>query len=141
MAKKKFYETAEFKKLQAEWAKKLEDSGFQDIEKTEDGYQLRKEMFSLEDRSKHLYEAQYLRLCNQILEEFEFKCSNDKLIFALHSRGHSEREIEAYLKENSNRLNDQIKPADRRDFIKPVTNVRINKIINEIKESYVKSRA
>lgn len=36
MAKQKFYETAEFKKIQKEWVKKLKDSGFEDSEYFED---------------------------------------------------------------------------------------------------------
>lgn len=36
MAKQKFYETAEFKKIQKEWVQKLKDSGFEDSEYFED---------------------------------------------------------------------------------------------------------
>lgn len=36
MAKQKFYETADFKKIQKEWVKKLKDSGFEDSEYFED---------------------------------------------------------------------------------------------------------
>jgi len=36
MAKQKFYETAEFKKIQKEWVQKLKDSGFEDTEYFED---------------------------------------------------------------------------------------------------------
>lgn len=58
MSSKKFYETAEFKKTQKEWAKKLEASGFEDIEKNEDEYVIRPQEFTIPSATKKQKKAE-----------------------------------------------------------------------------------
>ena len=118
MSAKKFYETAEFKKLNKEWAKKLAESGFNDLEKNEDEYVVRPEEITTKfnDDSFGSYVEfventglDYYQFCHQILREFDFESFNTKKdneakskftkgqtyrsIFELYTEGKTEREI------------------------------------------------
>jgi hypothetical protein len=101
-SKQKFYETEAFKELEIKWKKRLERSGFDDIE-YEGGclkkpacglfitksngrdYKLRKVHYdSVED---------YYRLAGQFLYDYTFANSKEKLIWKLHAEGISQRNI------------------------------------------------
>ncbi len=120
MVKKKFFETDEFKKLNEEWSKKLEASGFDDIEKTEDGYTLRPQEF-ITNKVKYVGGQDYYDFCQQVLRDYPFKRDIDKFIFEAHTEGKSEREIEVLLSKHS---------------YKSLTSVRIHQIIRKIKEDF-----
>lgn len=92
MAKKSFYETASFKALQSKWYKKLEDSGFVDIEKGETDSVVKPEIISTKTAQYHVGDL-YSNLCQNILATFKFKKEIHKVIFQLHANGLSEREI------------------------------------------------
>lgn len=90
----------EFKKLQAKWYEKLKKKGFQDIEQ-QDG--------NLKVWSSHLFKSSYneittpakedyYRIAGQFLHEYKFENAAEKLIWRLHSDGHSIRHIVQTLK-------------------------------------------
>lgn len=92
----KFFQTQDFKALDAEWKTKLKDSGFEDIEKDEDSlidwassaFKRRPEY----DQSK----AEYYRLAGQFLHDYRFRGPDAawlKRIWELHAVGTSIREI------------------------------------------------
>lgn len=116
MSAKKFYETAEFKKLNKEWAKKLAESGFNDLEKNEDEYVVRPEEITTKfnDDSFGSYVEfvenaglDYYQFCHQILREFPFKRELDRVVFELYTEGTTEREISKKLKQTRHRGLDQ----------------------------------
>ena len=122
---KKFYETDEFKKTQEEWNAKLEASGFDDIEKSEDGYQLRKEVFDPDTEIAGAIEAEAKEITEKILVEFQFERDIDYIVFKLHSEGKSSREIETYLSAHST---------------KTLTQRAVVNIINKIKKQYLRTK-
>lgn len=91
----------EFKKLKNKWYKKLEESGFDDIEytgesdgvlQTFDSYKARK---MLKDWSAVTLEGteEYFRLARQFLHSHQFEDVREKLIWEAHSEGVGIREI------------------------------------------------
>ncbi len=123
MNKPKFYETKEFLELNAEWDKKLEDSGFEDIEKTEYNDFVRPQEFT---KRKVKYEGgfDYYKYCQLVLREYDFKRDIDRFIFECHTEGLSVRDIEIRLAETSVR---KLKYRVISDII--------NKIKSDFKES------
>lgn len=95
--KKKFYETPEFESIHKEWELKLEASGFQDIEKSEDGYQLRKQIFDPDMEIKAQIEEETNKLSLEILANYKFDRDIDYVVFKLHTQGKTSREIADYL--------------------------------------------
>jgi len=134
MSAKKFYETAEFKKLQKEWAKKLADSGFEDIEKNEDEHIVRPQEFTLPANVKpdSMEYTEFVELaggldhyefCQAVLREFNFTREIDRCIFELYAEGKTEREIQEMLPSLGHRA---------------ISNVAIHKIIHKIREQFRK---
>lgn len=107
---KKFYETAEFKKLNAKWYKKLG-------QEQDDTDVIQPEIINGD------LSLDYYQLCQSILSEFDFKRPIDKTIFELHTQGMPVREIEEWLQENS---------------IRKLKKDAISEIINRTKEAYLK---
>jgi hypothetical protein len=126
MGKSNYYESDAFKELDYEWKQKLEDSGFQDIEKSEDGYKLRKQTFDAEEPIKHQMQVEQNNLCHRILSEYSFKRDLDKLIFELHTQGLSVRQIESYLTKHA---------------YKSIYFTRIGRIINQIKKDFLRTKS
>jgi hypothetical protein len=122
MAKKLFNQTPEFKKLQAEWAQKLADSGFQDIEKGELDTVIRPQIIKTQ-KNQYIGGTDYFTFCQEILRLFRFKKEIHRIIFSLHSEGMSERDICQRLKQNQ-----------RVTF----SQKGINLIIHRVKEQYLK---
>lgn len=97
----KFYRTKSFKTLNSEWAKKLEQSGFEDVEYREDmmnthgtsSFFLAKFEF-VKDNAKE----EYYRLAGQFLYSHEFESERLKDVWALHCEGVSMRDIHDKLK-------------------------------------------
>ncbi len=125
MGKKKYYETEEFKKIQAETYAKLEASGFNDIEKSEDGYQLRKEVFDPEVEVAHQVEQEKQEVDLKILAEHQFTRDIDFTVFQLHTEGHSSRVIEEKL-----------------SLLEPphLSHMQITRIINKARKDYLRIR-
>lgn len=92
----------EFKKLQAEWNKKLAASGFEDIE--DSNGQLKGKWSGDSDiRNKYTeltYAAKerYYQLAGQFLNDYPFKTEKDRIIWEMHSEGISIRDIVKALK-------------------------------------------
>ena len=85
----------EFKKLQAQWYKKLEKKGFKDIECANE--QLRS-WDSLRFRSLYTpnevsERCRYYELACQMLHDFKFKSPRDKRIWKKHCQGLTSTEI------------------------------------------------
>ena len=119
MAKKKFYETEEFAQLNAEWKQKLEESGFDDIEKNETDTIIRPQEFY--PASRYAFTKDYYEYCQDVLRNYPFKRDIDQIIFELHAQGMSDRQIEAELK--------------RRE-LRAYTYRRVNQIVNQIKNDF-----
>jgi hypothetical protein len=124
MAKKPVYETAAFKKLQAEWYGNLKASGFHDLEVTESDCVIRPQLF-VTKTSQHEVGHNFHELCQNILREFEFKRPIDREIFELHAEGKSLLDIEKYLEVNS---------------LRKLKKDAINDIIKKTKNMYIKGR-
>lgn len=85
------YNSKEFKKLQAEWYKKLEDSGFEDIEPHENTLK----SWSLEIGRKLNQERplvmqaklDYYGMARSFLHDYHFNTETDKEIWERHSEG------------------------------------------------------
>lgn len=95
----KYYQTSEFKKLNAKWSKKLEKSGFEDIEQPADfksgapDGNLKKwsaSFFSNPSRfdaAKYEAKEEYYRLAGQFLHEHRFSHRDEKALWEMHSEG------------------------------------------------------
>jgi hypothetical protein len=124
MSAKKFYETAEFKKLKKEWDKKLESSGFEDIEKNDTDNIITNQIIKTGENIYQNYidfvedaGLDYYQYCHQILREFPFKRELDRVVFEMYTEGKTEREISKSL-QNLN--------------LKPITQQAINLLIRRI---------
>lgn len=96
----KFYETKEFKKLNEEWAKKLEDSEFVDIEKNTTEYEYLPVAF---DARKTMYKTlettkEYFSQADDFLQNGKFNSTKEREIWEHHCNGDSIREIAAKMK-------------------------------------------
>lgn len=85
----------EFKKLQAEWDKKLKDSGFNDAEQRKDE---NLKNWSCLFSTKHTpvqaeAKYEYYRACGHFLHEYKFSEEAERRMFQLHSEGVSMRGI------------------------------------------------
>lgn len=98
MAPPKFYETKDFLKLDNEWQKKLEESGFEDAENKErnlkewDGQQFKR---TTRNRDSVVYmesKIEYYRLASRFLHEYKFEDNISKVIWELHADGLSKTE-------------------------------------------------
>lgn len=96
----KYYQTSEFKKLNAKWAKKLEESGFEDAEQPTDfksglpdgnlkQWALWLSAPSKLDPAKYQETQEYYRLAGQFLHEYKFGHPYEMDLWAMHSDGHS----------------------------------------------------
>lgn len=87
-----------FAALQAEWRKRLEKSGFIDIEEPDDPHQRLKQWDSHYFSSKYskpVFHARetYFQNASEFLMTYEFEDEKSRLIWDLHSQGHCLREI------------------------------------------------
>lgn len=96
----KFYETRSFKKLNDEWSRKLEQSGFEDIEQPTnfksglpDGNlkQWASSFFIANfrdgDVDKFKAKEEYYRLAGQFLHEYKFSNEYEKNVWEMHGEG------------------------------------------------------
>lgn len=114
MAKKKYYETDEFKALHSQWNDKLEAAGFEgELESLEEECIVKPQVFKADKVQSH-GGLEYYEFCQQVLREFHWDLNEESKIddvrysiFFLHSEGKSNREIAQYLVDNSLRPYDQ----------------------------------
>jgi hypothetical protein len=116
----------EFQKLQEEWAKKLEDSGFEDAETS--GRRLKKWSSRFYSNCPHpqiwANKFEYYRMAEFFLNENSFKDEREKLIWEMHVSGKSVRAIVEILKTVSTK-------ASYRDTVSR-TIIRLRKKMNSI---------
>lgn len=99
MSKPKFYETQEFLKLNAQWRKKLEKSGFADAENKEgnlnswQGEDFKKTSKNHQSLVYVKSKIEYYNMATSFLNEYVFDNIIDKMIWELHSEGCSKEEI------------------------------------------------
>ncbi len=136
---KKYYETDEFKRLNTKWSKKLEKSGFKDID-PDDTETIQLEIVTL-PQYKSQYEQGtqgYYELCQKILRTHEevmtsdsstyvkkhkiFKTDVQKRIFELHTEGKSETDISQLLKV---------------EFGQTYSRENINYVVRTIKDTFI----
>jgi hypothetical protein len=121
----KFYQTKEFLKLQKNWAKKLKESGFEDLEPRE-GDKLPGEINVRRENARPLRilsTLEYYSQASKFLWDFNFKTEREKQIWLYYSEGKTYREIAVIMGDKSHML--------------------IHKTINEIKPiflTYVKAQ-
>lgn len=89
----------QFKELESEWYSKLKEAGFNDIEDTKREDRPLKEWHISRFRNssndvRNRFKAEYYIEASRFLEEFDFKNDKERVVWQLHSAGHSTREIE-----------------------------------------------
>jgi hypothetical protein len=100
------FKTKEFKDLQKIWNKKLERSGFEDIERKDSvgarsGRLKTHALKNIVDNytaEEFAVKEEYYRLAGQFLHEYKFKSDKDKTIWRMHSEGISYLDIIKALK-------------------------------------------
>ncbi len=97
------FKTSKFKALKDKWYKKLEKSGFEDIEdnkyeepKLKAYHYLR---FKVVEPSVHAARAKYYENCRGVLANHRFQSPLYRRIWELHTEGLSLREIESEIKQ------------------------------------------
>jgi hypothetical protein len=113
-----FYEKAKFKKLREKWYKKLEKSGFVEIEAVHTKNELVKDYHSshfMKDYVVDNYDAKqkYFELAREILHTYEFKNKQDKLVWELYSEGMECKTIARKLKKSEYKLSKFIKTVEK----------------------------
>ena len=93
----------QFKALQQKWYKKLEKSGFEDIEQTSDDRGFLKQNHNSYFKTRHTplsfqNTQEYFLQCSHFLLEHDFNTEQARAIWKLHSEGYSRREIAKMLK-------------------------------------------
>lgn len=91
----KFYQTREFSKLQKEWARKLKESEFQDLEPNE-GCRLPGEINVKREAVRPLRiqsTVEYYCQASKFLWDFKFKTKKERTIWLYYSEGYTYREI------------------------------------------------
>lgn len=104
-------EKTDLVKQQKIWYKKLKDSGFEDIESSEDSLKsYSNRTFNLTDKNQHggwQFKAEYYRMASHLLHDHEFKNERQKYIWELHTNGISVRDISRLLKKSGMKSNHQ----------------------------------
>lgn len=83
------FRTKKFETLNKEWAKKLKDSGFDDIEATETEYTIRTTTAKFAKVPLVVKEAKesYYRMADRFLNEYQFETELEKTIWEYHTNG------------------------------------------------------
>jgi hypothetical protein len=90
----------EYDKLRAIWYKKLEESGFEDIEQDDDKLKAWSSRFAHDNVRQLMEDRQpYYRLCDRFLNEFKFDSNFETVIWEYHSNGLSNKQIDKLFKE------------------------------------------
>lgn len=97
--KPEWHETKKFKTLNAKWHRKLERSGFEDIEEFDSLEEERlkshhnMKFFPVFNSGEFLDRQRYYELAGQLVYSYPFKSEIDKRVWELHSQGVTERGI------------------------------------------------
>lgn len=87
--RKKFWDTAAFRRTQALWYRRLYDAGFEDLE-VQDRRSVDTRNAAVRDREAV---TTYYRIAAQLLHEGEFASARDRAVWEMHVEGLSRREI------------------------------------------------
>jgi hypothetical protein len=120
MAKKAFYKTEKFKKLEADWYQKLKSEGFEDIEDGNNSEVIEPQVFQTRP-IQHLSGDTWAQECVAILKSYPFRKDLHRKIFELHAQGNSVRDIVRMLKMN---------------FKVKVSVMGVNLIINRVRANF-----
>lgn len=100
------FRTKKFLELKEKWYKKLEKSGFDDIETDEDNLkEWDTSIFSRYNQHTIGAKEEYFRLAGQFLNTYQFKNKRDRLIWELHAEGLSFNDIAKRLKSAGFKVN------------------------------------
>ena len=84
----------DYEKLRALWYKKLEASGFEDIEQSDGNLKVWAGKFkSRRFQELMVNNEHYYQLVNQFLNDYQFASTRDKIIWTYHAEGLSVRDI------------------------------------------------
>lgn len=118
-----------FEQLKAKWYKKLEKSGFEDIESDENNLKVWSSIFARKN-SPEVWQAraEYYQMATNFLEDYKFSNDVEKIVWEYHSNGISMRDISKLLKKA------RVKsiPINRQDI-----GVLIRKLKNSMYSMYV----
>lgn len=89
----KFYQTKKFKKLQDRWYKKLDKSGFDDIEYDEEKLSEYSVRFLRHPHYVWELKAAYYTMCETFLNNYQFDSLHEKSIWEDHVKGLGTRAI------------------------------------------------
>jgi hypothetical protein len=94
------FDSPEFKKLQKEWAEKLKQEGFEDIESDKGNLKQWASSVFKSQYSEVLFQAKedYYRIANQLLHEYVFNSALERKIWMLHAQGMGHINIATQLK-------------------------------------------
>lgn len=94
----KFYKTNEFKQLDAEWKKKLKDSGFEDLEDDQENIDRGSWDFRRPKAIRaHQTKTEYYYMATQFLNDYNFDTELEKIIWTYHTEGIGVRNISKIL--------------------------------------------
>lgn len=89
----KFYQTKKFKELNAEWAQKLADSGFSEIEHDEETLTAYSTRFLKHPSYVWELKSAYYSLCESFAQNYQFESEYEQNVWAYHTEGLGSRAI------------------------------------------------
>ncbi len=104
------FKSTEFKKLQKKWYKKLQETGFVDIEQNE--YELKNSTTGIPFTAEET--VKYYTLASAYLQSTDFESLTEKLIWFLHSEGETGRTIGAALSRSASYVSKIINKHEER---------------------------
>lgn len=92
------YNTKKFKQLEAEWDKKLKDSGFEDAEQRSGHLKVWSHRFVVGAEVNMEAKLEYYRAAGHFLHEYQFPNTVERRIWELHAEGEGRHRIVAALR-------------------------------------------
>lgn len=93
----KFHQTKKFKALKDKWYKKLEKSGFKDIEHNEETLTAYSTRFLNHPEYVWQLKSAYYSMCESFLQNHAFKSNYERIIWEYHTNGLGTRPISKLL--------------------------------------------
>lgn len=114
-----FYKTEKFKRLESKWYKKLEQSGFVEIENKKNDTDYLKVWHSQYFQCKYTPDAflrkqEYYHMTREFLHIHEFDSDKEKMIWEMHSQGLSLRKISTALRSKVCRIYKTIRSLSKK---------------------------
>lgn len=89
----KFYQTKKFKDLNKKWTKRLEASGFKDIEHNEDTLTAYSTKFLNHPSYVWDLKSAYYSMCESFLQSYQFATPREQVVWEYHTNGLGTRAI------------------------------------------------